>query len=408
MRTLPPYLLGDTVYCYFDTYDSSGGSATITGLAVTDIEVYKNGSMTQRASDNGYTLLDTDGIDLDGTTGFQGFSIDTSNNSDAGFWVAGHYAINVAGITIDGQTVNFSFDLKLWSVTAGLAGTDLATLITRLGTPSDLGSGANVAANLADIESQTDDIGAAGAGLTALATAAELAKVPKSDSNVTWNATAAAQIQSEANDALVAYAPPTLTELAAAFTEIKGATWSAASDTLEHIRNKETDIETDTNEIGAAGAGLTALASAADLAAAKAVADAIQAVTDLLPDAGALDDLAAILAIVGTTGVVVGSGSKTGYALADDGISAAAIATAAANKLADIILRRGNANAEASSFGETVALKSLYGMIAMFTNGMDADTVPGTMSVKKAGGTELGTLPLTGDAAATPVVKTVA
>lgn len=32
----------------------------------------------------------------------------------------------------------------------------------------------------------------------------ELAKVPKSDSNVTWNATAAAQLQSEANDALVA------------------------------------------------------------------------------------------------------------------------------------------------------------------------------------------------------------
>jgi hypothetical protein len=36
------------------------------------------------------------------------------------------------------------------------------------------------------------------------ATAAELAKVPKSDSNVTWNSTALASIQSEANDALVA------------------------------------------------------------------------------------------------------------------------------------------------------------------------------------------------------------
>lgn len=47
---------------------------------------------------------------------------------------------------------------------------------------------------------------------TGLATAAELAKVPKSDSTVSWNATAAAQIQSEANDALVAYDPPTRTE----------------------------------------------------------------------------------------------------------------------------------------------------------------------------------------------------
>jgi hypothetical protein len=39
---------------------------------------------------------------------------------------------------------------------------------SRLGTPSNLGSGATVAANLADIEGQTDDIGVAGAGLTAI------------------------------------------------------------------------------------------------------------------------------------------------------------------------------------------------------------------------------------------------
>lgn len=43
----------------------------------------------------------------------------------------------------------------------------VTTLLSRLGTPSNLGGGATVAANLADIEAQTDDIGAAGAGLTA-------------------------------------------------------------------------------------------------------------------------------------------------------------------------------------------------------------------------------------------------
>lgn len=48
-----------------------------------------------------------------------------------------------------------------------------------------------------------------------LATSAELDKVPKSDSNVTWNATAAAQIQSEATDALNAYDPPTNAEMVA-------------------------------------------------------------------------------------------------------------------------------------------------------------------------------------------------
>ena len=41
-----------------------------------------------------------------------------------------------------------------------------------------------------------------GSGLTSLATAAELAKVPKSDSNVTWNATALASVNAEVVDAL--------------------------------------------------------------------------------------------------------------------------------------------------------------------------------------------------------------
>lgn len=45
--------------------------------------------------------------------------------------------------------------------------TEIATITTRIGTPTDLGGGASVAANLSDIEAQTDDIGAAGAGLTA-------------------------------------------------------------------------------------------------------------------------------------------------------------------------------------------------------------------------------------------------
>ena len=45
---------------------------------------------------------------------------------------------------------------------------DTEDIQTRIGTPSDLGSGATVAGNLVDIEGQTDDIGAAGAGLTAI------------------------------------------------------------------------------------------------------------------------------------------------------------------------------------------------------------------------------------------------
>lgn len=62
----------------------------------------------------------------------------------------------------------------------------VSALSATLGTPSNLGSGATIAANLSDIEAQTDDIGAAGAGLTA----------------VPWNASWDAEVQSEVQDAL--------------------------------------------------------------------------------------------------------------------------------------------------------------------------------------------------------------
>lgn len=97
------------LYIPFATYaGATGASVTLTGLAVTDIEVYKNGSVTQRASDAGYALLDTDGIDFDGITGIHGFSIDLADNTDAGFYVAGStYWVVVSAVTVDAQTVNF-------------------------------------------------------------------------------------------------------------------------------------------------------------------------------------------------------------------------------------------------------------------------------------------------------------
>lgn len=99
---------GETIYIPFHTFNSSGASVTITGLAVTDIEIYKDGSTTQRASDAGYTLLDTDGIDFDSLTGIHGFSVNTNDNTDAGFYVAGSdYWVVVSAITVDSQTVSF-------------------------------------------------------------------------------------------------------------------------------------------------------------------------------------------------------------------------------------------------------------------------------------------------------------
>lgn len=100
---------GTTIYIPFTTYaGSTGASATCSGLAVTDIEIYKNGSTTQRSSDAGYALLDTDGIDFDGITGLHGFSIDLNDNTDSGFFAVGSwYWVVVSAITVDSQTVTF-------------------------------------------------------------------------------------------------------------------------------------------------------------------------------------------------------------------------------------------------------------------------------------------------------------
>lgn len=93
----------------FASYGKTNGeSITLSGLAVTDIEIFKGTSMTQRASDNGYTLLDTDGIDIDGITGIHGFSVDLSDNSDASFYSIGSFfTVVVSSVTVDSQTVSF-------------------------------------------------------------------------------------------------------------------------------------------------------------------------------------------------------------------------------------------------------------------------------------------------------------
>jgi hypothetical protein len=101
--------LGRNLPFMFDSYAAAtGASITMSGIAVADINVYKDVSMTQRSSTVGYALLDTDGIDIDGFTGIHGFSIDTNDNTDAGFFAAGScYTVVVSAVTIDSQTVNF-------------------------------------------------------------------------------------------------------------------------------------------------------------------------------------------------------------------------------------------------------------------------------------------------------------
>ncbi len=114
---LGDYQAGATIPVVFNTYGSNGESLTMTGLAVTDIEIYKGANITagnERTSDSGYTLIDTDGIDVDGITGVHGFTIDTSDNSVAGWWVRNEiYHVIINSITVNAQTVRMSYSFTI-------------------------------------------------------------------------------------------------------------------------------------------------------------------------------------------------------------------------------------------------------------------------------------------------------
>ena len=103
---LPPINLGDfatteTVLAPFPVL-KDGIGVTITGFDVTDIEVYKDGSATQRASDSGYAVS----VDFDSMVGVHAFSIDLSDDTIAGFFADGsQYWTVVTAVTAGGQSI---------------------------------------------------------------------------------------------------------------------------------------------------------------------------------------------------------------------------------------------------------------------------------------------------------------
>ena len=130
---------------------------------------------------------------------------------------------------------------------AVLSGTTIGTLTTYTGNTVQTGdafarlgapAGASVSADIAIIEGQTDDIGVAGAGLTA----------------IPWNATWDAEVQSEVADALDVAIPgtPTADSINQRIRSMDLLTEAAGAGDLAAIL-------VDTAVIGAAGAGLTAI-----------------------------------------------------------------------------------------------------------------------------------------------------
>lgn len=136
----------------FDSFAASTGApSAVTNFANTDILIYKDGGTTQRTSANGITVTTS----FDGQTGLQMVVIDLSDNTDAGFYAAGHeYQVGVADVTIDGQTVRFwlgTFSIErangvLAKLISGAAKVDVTKWLTA--TPAALSTNGYVQAML--------------------------------------------------------------------------------------------------------------------------------------------------------------------------------------------------------------------------------------------------------------------
>ena len=250
----------DTVYIMFNTFSSDDPSAsvTITNFINTDVHIHKDDDLTQRNNAAGITVS----VDFDGITGSHMIKIDTNDNTVATFWVTGsEYFVRIEGTTVDGATINavvghFSIEraggtialLKLIqaAVITNAAGTDVAADIIA------------VKAETALIVADTDVIDDGTSGLVKIA--ADVADILTDTSNTL--------------DTLIKDIPTT--------AEIALRTLLAAEYTI--VTDLGTVQSADNNTL------LTAIAGYLDTEIA-----AIKAVTDLLPDAGALNDLATIL-----------------------------------------------------------------------------------------------------------------
>ena len=105
MNYLGDYAPGSKVFVWFNTFSSNDPSASVTAtdLVDTDIVIYKDDSLTQRANTAGMAI----DVDVDTFAGVHKFTIDTAENTVADFWEAGHdYAAVAVGITVDAGAIN--------------------------------------------------------------------------------------------------------------------------------------------------------------------------------------------------------------------------------------------------------------------------------------------------------------
>lgn len=402
METFGMVRPGSTLYVYFDTFAAATGAPiTMTNFAVGDIKIYKNGSTTERSSTSGFTLLDTDGVDLDGITGIQGFSIDLSDNSDAGFYVAGaRYQIVVSTVTIDSQTVSFIAGSFQIGYPQAILNTTIATLASQTSFTLTAGPAEDDALNGCEVL------------IHDIASAVQIGRAIVQDytgSTKTVTLAAGATFTVAAGDNIAVM-------LSALQPTVKGRTLGVSASGVG-----DADAVALYGDAWAA-AKLSAWMQACEFGTCQTGSTSTTIKLGLV-SSSVNNFYKGIVYIYGGTGVGQArmlSGTYVGatkvanlaegesWTTTPDNTSTFLYIPFAAlvsdmNVIADHVLRRQMDNVEASSNGDTLDKSSLYGMIQQAQESNTVDNAGALTIYKTDGTTELGRLTLATDAAADPV-----
>ena len=348
---------GVTLNIPFSTYDSNDPSASVTctGLAVTDIEIFKDGSLVQRSNDAGYAV-DTD---LDTIVGVHSIQIDLADNTVAGFFSAGsEYIVVVSSITVDAGVVSFvaaRFTIgqpgAMWNTNMATRASQTSFTLTK--GPAEASALLGCTAIIHDVASEVQF----GYGF-----------VTAYDVTTKTVTLAAGPTFTTAQYDNVSFMAPTNV---AAWLGTAAATPTVAGVPEVDLTHVMGTILTE----GGAGRLAAAIIKLFDVATPVLVASDVMVGTDgantVVPDAAGVaptaaeikteveqagSSLALILADTGTDGVVVAAGSKTGYALSATGADLILKTATFALALADAIWDEPVAgHVGAGSFGKTDA-----------------------------------------------------
>ena len=291
---------GSTVHLPWHTFDSNDPSAsvTITGLALADILVYKNGSVTERASTAGFALLDTDGIDFDAKVGIHGVSVDLSDNTTAGFYEGGaRYWVVIDTITVDAASVRF----VLAEFTIGYEGALLNTSIATLSTQTSF--------TLTDGPAENDALNGCRVVIHDVASAVQWGSALITDyvgATKTVTLSAGTTFTAAASDNIAIF-PPALLPTVAGNTIDVTATGAAGID-WGNVENPTTAVDLSGTDIQLADTVTTLTGHTAQTGDNYARLGAPAGASMSADIAAAKADTAAILVDTGTSGVVIAAG----------------------------------------------------------------------------------------------------